>query len=77
MTIQRQGIDTTAERRKGVMERSIESVASGLGNGVGWFAETGVLFAILTVVFLVLALTGTFPKRPQKLPAPAAARTTS
>jgi hypothetical protein len=28
------------------MERVIETLASGLGNGIGWLAETGILFGI-------------------------------
>lgn len=52
MTIERQGIDTTDGVRKGVMERSIESVAGGLGNGVGWLAETGVLFAVFALLWI-------------------------
>ena len=52
MTVERQGIDTTDGERKGVMERSIESVAGGLGNGVGWLAETGVLFAVFALLWI-------------------------
>jgi hypothetical protein len=32
------------------MERMIETVASGIGNGVGWMAESGVLFGILLIM---------------------------
>jgi hypothetical protein len=52
MAIERQGIDTKDGERKGVMERSIESVAGGLGNGVGWLAETGVLFAVFAMLWI-------------------------
>ena len=52
MTVERQSIDTTDGERKGVMERSIESVAGGLGNGVGWLAETGVLFAVFALLWI-------------------------
>jgi hypothetical protein len=52
MAIERQGIDTKDGERKGVMERSIESVAGGLGNGVGWRAETGVLFAVFAMLWI-------------------------
>lgn len=34
------------------MERVIETLASGLGNGVGWMAESGVLFAIFAIVWI-------------------------
>jgi len=52
MTIERQAIGDTGEGRKNVMERSIESVATGLGNGVGWLAETGVLFGIFALLWV-------------------------
>ena len=39
-------------RRKGPMEQIIESVASGLGNSVGFLAETGILFAIFAVLWV-------------------------
>lgn len=52
MTVERQSIDTTDGERKGVMERSIESVAGGLGNGVGWLAEAGVLFAVFALLWI-------------------------
>lgn len=38
--------------RKGRMERIIEALASGLGNGVGWLAGSGVLFAIFAVIWV-------------------------
>ena len=34
------------------MEQIIESVASGLGNSVGFLAETGILFAIFAVLWV-------------------------
>ena len=34
------------------MERVIEAVASGLGNSVGWLAETGILFAIFAILWV-------------------------
>jgi ABC-type amino acid transport system permease subunit len=34
------------------MERLIEAVASGLGNSVGWLAETGILFAIFAILWV-------------------------
>jgi hypothetical protein len=34
------------------MERFIETLATGLGNGVGWMAESGVLFVIFAIVWL-------------------------
>lgn len=34
------------------MERIVETVASGLGNGVGWLAESGVLFALFALIWI-------------------------
>ena len=34
------------------MERIIESLATGLGNGVGWMAESGVLFLVFLVMWV-------------------------
>jgi hypothetical protein len=38
------------------MEGVIESVASGAGNGVGWLAETGVLFVLFAVIWIAFAV---------------------
>lgn len=40
-----------AETRKGPVEHVIDTLASGMGNGVGWLAEHGVLFAIFAVMW--------------------------
>jgi ABC-type amino acid transport system permease subunit len=40
------------ERRKSPMEQMIESVASGLGNTVGFLAEVGVLFAMFAILWV-------------------------
>ena len=45
-----------AERRKPVMERVIDVAATGLGNGVGWLAESGVLFAVFAVIWIAVAV---------------------
>jgi hypothetical protein len=37
------------------MEQVIETVASGLGNGVAWMAESGVLFVIFAVIWIAFA----------------------
>jgi hypothetical protein len=34
------------------MEQVIAAVASGFGNGIGWMAEHGVLFAIFAVIWI-------------------------
>lgn len=39
-------------RRKHPMESIIETLATGLGNGVGWMAESGVLFAVFAIVWV-------------------------
>jgi hypothetical protein len=38
------------------MERVIESVATGLGNGVAWMAESGVLFAVFALIWIAVAI---------------------
>ena len=40
-------------KRKSPMERAIETVATGLGNGIGWMAESGVLFVVFAIVWIV------------------------
>src|SRR5687768_8850568 len=39
-------MNSAQPRRRNLMEQLIETLANGLGNGVGWLAEHGVLFAI-------------------------------
>jgi len=39
-------------RRKPLMERLIEAVAGGLGDGIGWLAAHGVLFAVFAVLWI-------------------------
>ena len=48
--------EPAAERRKGVMERAIETVASGLGNALGFAAETGILFVIFAVLWVAFGI---------------------
>jgi hypothetical protein len=43
-------------RRKGTMGNMIESLASGLGNGVGWLAESGVLFVIFAAIWIAFGV---------------------
>ena len=38
--------------RHGRVERAIETVASGLGNGVAWLAENGILFVFFAVLWV-------------------------
>jgi len=37
------------------MEQVIESLASGMGNGVAWLAESGVLFVVFAVIWVAFA----------------------
>ena len=43
-------------RRKGPMEKLIEGVADGLGNGIGFMAESGILFAIFALIWLAFGV---------------------
>jgi len=36
------------------MEQVIETVATGLGNSVGWLAENGVLFAVFALIWVAV-----------------------
>lgn len=47
---------TGAERRRTLMERIIEPIATGLGNAVGWMAESGALFAVFALVWIAVAI---------------------
>ncbi len=40
--------------KKGLVERVIETLASGLGSSVAWMAETGVLFAVFALLWLAV-----------------------
>jgi ABC-type amino acid transport system permease subunit len=37
------------------MEQLIETLANGMGNSVGWMAESGVLFAIFAIIWVAFA----------------------
>jgi hypothetical protein len=41
-----------AERRQGPVERIIETLASGMGNGIGFMAETGILFVVFAAMWV-------------------------
>jgi hypothetical protein len=34
------------------MERAIEALATGVGNGIGWMAESGVLFVVFAILWV-------------------------
>ena len=38
------------------MDGVIEALASGLGNGIGWLAESGVLFIVFAVLWVAFAI---------------------
>ncbi len=40
------------DRRRNPMEQIIDTAATGLGNGVGWLAESGALFVIFVVLWI-------------------------
>lgn len=37
------------------MEKAIETLASGLGNSVGWLAENGILFGVFALIWVAFA----------------------
>lgn len=39
-------------KRRNAMEWFIENTASGLGNGIGWLAESGVLFGLFALIWI-------------------------
>ena len=41
-----------ADRRRNPMEQIIETLATGLGNTIGWLAESGVLFLIFVALWI-------------------------
>ena len=42
-------------RRKTLMDKVIETVATGTGNGIGWLAENGVLFVVFALIWIAFA----------------------
>lgn len=42
----------TDSRRRNPMDQVIQSVASGVGNSVGWLAQSGVLFVIFLLMWV-------------------------
>src|SRR4051794_29039445 len=50
-----QATEVIDSRRKNAMERIIETVATGVGNSIGWMAESGVLFAVFAVIWIAFA----------------------
>lgn len=57
MSLTESAESTSSEvRRKGVMERAIESAATGLGSSIGWMAESGVLFALFALIWVAFGV---------------------
>ena len=54
MTTPRPGpvVDVPTDRRQGPVDQVIGPVATGLGDGVGWLAEHGVLFGVFLVLWI-------------------------
>lgn len=48
--------DKSTELRRGGMERAIETVASGMGNGVGFLASSGIAFIIFGLLWVAFAV---------------------
>jgi hypothetical protein len=46
---------TETPRRRSAVDQLIETGASGLGNGIGWMAENGVLFVVFAVTWAAFA----------------------
>ncbi len=55
MTTRDATVEARAARRKGRVEETIAMLASGLGNGVGWLAQSGVLFVVFAVIWVAFA----------------------
>ena len=51
-----EGSTEGSERRKGPVEQLIDTLATGMGNTVGWMAEHGVLFVVFAVIWAAFAV---------------------
>ena len=47
---------TPRSEGKGPMEGVIETLASGLGNGIGWMAEHGILFVLFAALWIAFGV---------------------
>lgn len=43
-------------REEGIMERAIETAATGLGNSIGWMAQSGVLFVLFALIWVAFGV---------------------
>jgi len=48
--------EQTGDRRKGAVEQVIDTLATNLGNSVGWLADKGVLFAVFAVIWIAFGV---------------------
>jgi hypothetical protein len=57
LDLQQEPTDTVGRlRRKNPMEQVIETVASGVGNTVGFLAEIGILFAVFAILWIAFGI---------------------
>lgn len=56
MTSAQPRMDQDDAGRKGLMERAIESVASGFGNTIAFAAESGILFVVFAVLWIAFGI---------------------
>ena len=54
MTVERHVPNGTVDRT-GRRRTVIDTIATGLGNGIGWMAERGILFALFAVLWIAFA----------------------
>jgi hypothetical protein len=50
------GVTHERATRKGPMERAIETMATGLGNAVGFAADHGILFAVFAILWVAFGI---------------------
>ena len=48
--------EQTGDRSKGAVEQVIDTLATNLGNSVGWLADKGVLFAVFAVIWIAFGV---------------------
>ena len=48
--------NTTTRQRRNLVERVIEAVASGMGDGVGFLASSGILFVLFAVLWVAIGI---------------------
>jgi hypothetical protein len=48
--------EQTGDRSKGAVEQVIDTLATNLGNSIGWLADKGVLFAVFAVIWIAFGV---------------------